>query len=175
MFSLETHGGQGGVRLIAEDQLTPGDFDAIAGRLKTVPMRARKAGFVSARPALFESRITTHWNGEETVNTAKPGDYVAANLSPARAVLRDKDGNPNLYVIGAARFSELYEAGEGATEFGAIYRARGIVEAVFLPGGFEIMAPWGEVQRAGSGYLLKSGDEIYGNAKATFEETYQRI
>lgn len=176
MFSLEPRGGgPERARLIANDQLTPADFAAIAESIKTPPMRARKAGFVSARQATRTERIVTHWNGEETANTAEPGDFIATNLSPERAILRDANGNANTYVIRAGRFAELYEPVTSLIEHGQVYRARGIVEALPLPGGFEILAPWGEMQRADSGYLLKSGTEIYGNATATFEATYRRI
>ena len=173
MFSVGRKGWFGRLRLVASDQLTVADFEAIANRFSGRPFRARKLGFVSARKATASEQIVTHWNTEETTNNADPGDYVVANLSPERAVLRDAKGNPNIYVIRAAKFPELYEAAGGDTEYGSIYRARSVVEALYLPGGFEIRAPWGEMQRADSGYLIKSGDEVYGNAKATFEKTYQ--
>ena len=176
MFSLEPHGGgPGQARLVARDQLTPADFAAIATGLNTLPVRARKAGFITAREATRPERIVTRWNGEETANTAEPGDFIATNLSPERAILRDAGGNANIYVIRAARFPELYEPVASLIEHGRVYRARGIVEALPLPGGFEILAPWGEQQRAESGYLLMNGSEIYGNATATFEATYRRI
>ena len=175
MFSLNRTGWFGRLRLVAKDQLTAADFAMIAGRFSARPVRVRKTGFVAARRVARTEHVVTHWNGEETANTAEPGDFVATNLSPERKVLRDKAGNANVYVIRAARFPELYEEAGGETEQGPVYQARSVVEALYLPGGFEIIAPWGEVQRADSGYLLKSGDEVYGNAKATFEETYRQI
>ena len=56
---------------------------------------------------------------------------------------------------------------------GAIYRAKGVVSTIPLPGGFDIAAPWGERQTATSGYLLCNGSEVYGNSRTAFEATYE--
>jgi hypothetical protein len=69
----------------------------------------------------------------------------------------------------------LYEPMSGETPYGRIFRPKGRVEALRLFAGFEIMAPWGEMQRATDGYLLLNGNEVYGNNRQTFEETYQPI
>ena len=164
-------------RLFSSEKLTPPDFDAIAAELGTLPVRARKAGLVAARRASRREAIETRWNGKESSNTAGKGDYVVANLSAARAVLRDSEGHANVHVIEAARFPELYERDEGHNEFGDIYRPRAlaIVEALHFPGGFEILAPWGEVQVAPEGYLLRNGNDIYGNNSEPFEATYAAV
>ena len=175
MYTLDKSSAPGRPRVIAQNALTPDEFITLAGELRMVPLRARKSGFVSAVQSTTRQPVITLWNGEETANTAEPGDYIAANLSPLMNVLRDDKGNPNRYVIRAAKFPDLYQLDQGHTEFGPIYRARGEVLALYLAGGFEIMAPWGEMQRAGDGYLLKNGTEIYGNAKETFEATYRRL
>jgi hypothetical protein len=60
----------------------------------------------------------------------------------------------------------------GQTEFGPIYLPKGVVEAIHLSGGFEILAPWGQKQQSPDGYLLLNGTEVYGNDKNTFEATY---
>ena len=86
--------------------------------------------------------------------------------------MRDAEGHVNTYSIKAERFAELYEQTTGHTEFGAVFRAKGVVEALFLSGGFEIKAPWGETQRAEAGYLVLNGSEVYGNTREVFERSY---
>ncbi len=81
----------------------------------------------------------------------------------------------NTYVIAADRFQSLYEATDGRNPHGAIYRAKGVVEALHLPGGFDIVAPWGERQQAPSGYLLLNGHDVYGNNAETFRATYKPL
>jgi len=178
MYAVDRRQGADLPHLTADEKLGADHFTAIARELSTVPIRARKTGFVAATKTAIAQRVTTHWNGEETVNIAKPGDYVVANLSPLQKVLRDDRGEANIYVIRGDKFSGLYEldAGGGMTEFGPVYRARGEVIALYLAGGFEILAPWGEVQRASRGYILKNAQgEVYGNADETFLATYKRL
>jgi hypothetical protein len=159
-------------RLISLEKLDAADFAELARQMGVSPTRARKTGFVSARRALKEEQVTTLWNGKETTAMAQPGDMVVANLTPDRKVMRDAGGHANIYVILAAKFPDLYETDTGATEYGTVYRARGVVDAIFMSGGFEILAPWGEIQRADTGYIVKNGEEVYGNHKDTFEKTY---
>jgi hypothetical protein len=172
MYDLSRVGIPPAIRLSAPQGVTPTDFDRIAAEV-TPPVRARKTGFVAARTATAREAVETRWNGAETKNVAEPGDIVATNLDPDGVALRDAAGNLNTYVIRAARFPELYEPTGRATEHGPMHRARTVVEAIHLPGGFEILAPWGEIQRADDGYLLRSGTEVYGNARGTFEATYE--
>jgi hypothetical protein len=157
----------------AERPLTPRDFDQLATKLSVTPKRARKIGFVAAAQTTTVRRIDTEWNGKETTNVANPGDWIATNLSPQLAPLRDRDGNLNTYVIPAARFPDLYEPTATRIALGDVYMAKSVVLALRLPGGFDILAPWGERQRAASGYLLLNGDEVYGNNAETFEATYE--
>ena len=84
----------------------------------------------------------------------------------------DAEGSVNTYAIKPEKFTQLYEPAAGVTEYGSVFRARGVVEALFLSGGFEIKAPWGETQRAKAGYLLLNGDEVYGNNRDVFDATY---
>jgi hypothetical protein len=173
MFSIKRVGTlPGQPRLVAAEMLTPKAFESLALELGTKPMKARKVGFVSARIAKKREEIETLWNGKETKAIAAPGDRIVTNMSGDRKILRDADSNANTYVISAAKFPKLYARDKGKTEFGEIFHARGAVQALFLPGGFEIMAPWGEIQRAHSGYILLNGDEVYGNNKDTFDTTY---
>ena len=173
MFKLVQAGAEPGTtRLVADAPLRPEDFDAVVAETGSPRVRAKKTGFVAARRALMREPVVTWWNGREMTAVAEPGDFVVANVTPDRSVLRDRDGNPNLYVIGGARFPDLYARDTGETEYGEIYRAIGIVEAVFLPGGFDIVLPKGDRQVADVGYLLRSGPEVYGNNAETFEKTY---
>ena len=79
----------------------------------------------------------------------------------------------NVYVIAAERFAGLYEPTSENSEHGLIYRAKGVVSVLSLPGGFDIVAPWGERQRGASGYLLLNGDEVYGSSREAFDATYE--
>lgn len=173
MFTMDAAGSSGKTRLTAATRLTPEDFSAIARALGTPPRRARKSGFVSAYKATAAETVVTLWNGKETVNRAEPGDFIAANLGEDRLPLRDGRGNPNRYVIQAARFPELYALDHGVTEFGPIHRSISTVDVLYVPGGFSILAPWGETQTADDGYIVRNGADIYGNNRETFERTYR--
>jgi len=159
-------------RLLAPQGLNSDDFGRLAVLLDVQPRKAHKIGLVAARKASRPEEVVTNWNGVETRNTAQPGDFIVTNLSARRSVLRDRSGNANVYVIRAASFHGLYESDGGATEFGEVYRAKGSVEALYLSGGFEILAPWGEVQSANRGYILRNSHEVYGNNRETFDLTY---
>ena len=176
MFLIEKVGAPPGPpRLIAAEKLSATDFDLIAAELGVKPFLARKIGFVAARLAKTRTMIETRWNGKESQITAEPGDWIVTNMSPKRELMRDSDGHLNVYAIRADKFSKLYARDKGKMIEGEIYRAISTVDAIFFPGGFEIMAPWGEAQRADAGYILKNEDEVYGNAKETFETTYVRV
>ncbi len=166
---------RGKARLVSDEGLQPSDFRAIAAQLGQSPARARKTGYVAARQARQRETVATRWNGKETTNTAEPGDWIVTNLSPKQEPLRDRGGSLNTYVIVAGKLLELYEPTEGRNEHGAIYRAKGAVEALHLPGGFDIIAPWGERQQAPDGYLLLNGEEVYGNNVETFTGTYETV
>jgi len=165
----------GKARLEATAALTPVDYAAIARELGRSPVRARKVGFVAARKAAARKVVETRWNGKETSNTANAGDWIVTNLTPARDVLRDGEGRENTYVVVAGRFTDLYERAEGSNDFGDIHRAKGVVSALELPGGFDIVAPWGERQIGAAGYLLLNGSEVYGASREAFEATYEVV
>jgi hypothetical protein len=161
--------------LVADRQLSPDAFAHIARSLGTPILTARKIGRVAARRTEQAERIETRWNGRESEIDARPGDYVVTNLAPDNAVLRDDDGNANVYVVRAEKFPTLYGPPVGTNELGSIHPATTEVRALKLPGGFEIMAPWGELQRGERGYLLLNGNDVYGNNQEPFEETYEII
>jgi hypothetical protein len=164
-----------GDRLEADGVLTPSDFQRIAKMLRRLPLRARKIGFVAARRAKKSQVVETYWNGKETSNTARRGDFIVTNLSPNSEALRDADGHLNVYVISADRFPSLYEPAAARSEHGAVYRAKGLASAIPLPGGLDIAAPWGERQTTSGGYLLLSGKDVYGISEGAFEETYELV
>lgn len=163
----------GAQKLIADQKLSPADFHELVKKLGTPPKKARKIGFVAARKSPGKQTIETLWNGKESQITAQQGDWIVTNLAPNKSVLRDDDNNINQYVIGQAKFPQIYERFEGENIYGKLYRATSQVEALYLSGGFEILAPWGEIQRGDTGYLLLSGNEVYGNHKETFDLTYE--
>lgn len=162
-------------RLLTMEVLTSGDFNEVAKVLGIAPVKARKIGFIAARRTLEPVTIETRWNGKESIAAAAPGDWIAVNMTPDRKLMRDGDGELNVYVIRADRFPDLYAPDDGSTAHGDIYRAVSEVEAIHFPGGFEIMAPCGELQRAPAGYLLSNGTDVYGNAEQTFLLTYRIV
>lgn len=163
-------------RLVSDAKLTPADFDKIAEQLGVTSIRARKTGFVAAEKARGGEVVETRWNGKETSNTARKGDWIVTSISARGETLRDREGHENRYVILADRFAELYEP--AAKEGGGrsdLYLAKGTVTTIRLDGGFDIVAPWGERQVAPAGYLILNGDEVYGNNAETFRATYTPV
>jgi hypothetical protein len=176
MFKIESSGiFRRKHRLVAPTKLDKDDFKKVAGCIGAKPVKARKIGFGAARRAVRAEVIATQWDGKETTNSAQPGDWIVTNLSPARTVIRDKTGHENIYVIKAENFAGLYDSIIGSNEFGQFYKAKNIVDAVYLSGGFDIFASWGQKQVADVGYLLASGHDVYGNNSDTFNATYEVV
>ncbi len=163
------------LHLFAGSKLTPGDFGRIRAQVDAPLLTARKIGFVAARQTGAEENVVTHWNGKESADVARPGDWVVTNMSAAGEILRDRDQQVNTYVIRAETFPRLYDLHQGENAFGQVYKSRSVVEAFLLPGSFEILAPWDEMQRGARGYLLNNGKEVYGNNRETFEATYEIV
>lgn len=161
--------------LVSRAQITPAEFYAIAQRLGRPVARYRKTARVAARPAEEGVRIETRWNGVETVNEAAPGDMVVTALDADDAPLRDGDGCLNRFILRRARFAESYAPTPQWTEHGRIHRPRREIEALALPGGFDILGPWGERQTAERGFLISDGEDVWGNHADTFSATYQRL
>jgi hypothetical protein len=159
--------------LVSDTTLTPEEFRRIAREIGASPVRARKVGRIAARRAIEPEHVETLWNGKESEADAAPGDWIVTALAASGEPLRDRDGHMNRYVIKSDRFAELYEPIGELGPNGALFRPKGVVEAVHIPGGFEIKAPWGEMQRAVDGWLLLNGHEVYGNHRDTFAATYE--
>jgi hypothetical protein len=167
-----------GGRIVAARRLDAQAFRDTARGLGAAIGRYRKTAKVAAQPAAERQTVITHWNGEETRNIAESGDMLVTTLNADGSPALDTDGHVNTYVIGPARFEALYRAaGEPAPqpEYGALFEARGEVEAFLAPGGFEIMAPWGEMERAASGYIVLNGEDVYGVAGEVFAQTYAKM
>ena len=162
-------------RLVSPSILEQVDFHKVADRLGVTPFKARKIGFVAARTAQEPEVVQTCWDGKETTNTARAGDWIVTNVTPDRKILRDRTDHANTYVIKAETFDSLYERTTGANEFGQLFKARNQVDAVYLSGGFDILAPWGQKQIAKAGYLLSSGHDVYGDNSNTFDATYEVV
>ncbi len=168
---------RGVLRLTADAQISgSADFEALsqeAAQLGVICVKARKVGYVAARQADHEEEVTTLLDGTETRNVAGGGDWIVTNMDAKQNVLRDGDGQVNSYVIRRDRFGELYEPTGARNEFGGVCRAKGVVEAVAFAGGFDIVAPWGERQRAEAGYIVRTGGDVYGVHWRAFEATYE--
>jgi hypothetical protein len=174
-FTIETKGGllRRKRRLIARRPLSSADFRAIAIKLGEVPRQARRTGLAAARQAEVGEDVTTQWNGSESRDRAAPGDWIVTNLSPQGKLLRDSSGHANAYVVRGKRFHSLYEHQSDDTDLGAIYAPKGTAEVLYFAAGFELVAPWGEMEQAEDGYLLLNGNEVYGNSRPTFDATYE--
>ncbi|MGP0091821.1 MAG: hypothetical protein ACLPKB_17950 [Xanthobacteraceae bacterium] len=175
MFTIDRVGEQKARRLRSSTMLTEHDFRKIAKAIGAKPVKARKIGFVAGHKADQRERVDTFWNGKETTNMAQRGDWIVINVFPSGQPLRDKSGKLNRYVIKSEAFANLYEPAAGESELGPIFRSKSIIEAIHLPGGFDILAPWGEQQTALAGYILLNGGEVYGNNEDTFAQTYEII
>jgi hypothetical protein len=164
--------------LVAEQSLSADDFDRVVRELRDYacePFQARKIGYVMARQATGFEAVETRFNGEAWTSEASPGDWIVTNMGNDRQVLLDGEGHANTYVVRKDRFSGIYERDTGDSPFGEVYRAKGVVDAVFLAGGFDMRAPWGDRQLASTGYLLRNGAEAYGIDKVMFDTTYRRM
>lgn len=177
MFRIDHVGDAKHPRATSVSVLGADQFRRLAHELGLPIVRARKIAPISARMATAPERIETHWNGKESAADAKAGDWIVTSLSADHRPLIDSDGHRNVYVIKGDRFFDLYEGltvGASPTSC-ALYQPKSVVEALRLTGGFEIMAPWGELQRADDGWLLCNGHDVYGNHRDTFAATYAII
>jgi hypothetical protein len=165
-------------RLVSNHRLDREGFHHAARLLGATIGRYRKTARVAARASAERQTVITLWNGEETRNIAEPGDMLVTTLNPDGLPARDRDGQLNTYVITAARFDTLYRpVADPAHEpaLGALFEARGEIEAFAAPSGFEIMAPWGEMERGARGYVVRNGEDVYGVAAEVFETTYAAV
>jgi hypothetical protein len=161
-------------RLKSSEKLTAEDFEAIARSLGTKPRRVLKVGLAAACMVRKAMTFETEWGGEKTTSNAVPGDWIVTNLDRHGKPLKDNQGRLNQYVIKADRFPTLYKRIPGETEHGPKFDRDESNEVYSLPfpGGIDILAPWGKRQEVESGYLMRSGDEVYANDEDSFDKTY---
>jgi hypothetical protein len=160
---------------LSDGVLKKAEFKDIANAIRERPFSARKVALVAARAASGTEVVETHWNGKETRNTAMPGDFIVTSLTRRKTVLCDKAGNIDTYVIKPKTFAKLYTRVPGRNKFGRFFKSKSVVFSIYLAGGFNILAPWGQRQRASEGYLVLNGKDVYGNNAETFEATYERV
>ena len=108
--------------------------------------------------------VTTIAGAEETKNIAKPGDAIVTGPGGER------------YVIAGEKFADLYDDDPAdPTRFVSKNRVR----AIELVQNTEMVAPWGETQRAKSGgYVVQSAaspGDVYLVEGAAFQETYAPV
>lgn len=146
------------------DRKSPEIMEALAGASVF-----KKQGWVKARPGVEGEQIVTVLasGAEETVNTAKAGDWVMTNPSGEQ------------YIISKEKFFTRYES---ANEEG-VYRAKGHCRAIKNPYGkpIEIMASWGSPQTGDEHCMIADtcdtngenmGGEPYLIEAKAFAETY---
>lgn len=177
MPSFEIESGPDSPRLIGSKRLNRQDFEEIANAISQTPKQAKKVGMVAGKMATSETAIETVWESEKTVAQAQTGDWIVTNMKPDRSLLLDSKKQMNRYVISGERFPKLYKRIEGESDNGPLFVVREsvTVDCLHFPAGLDIVAPWGERQQLGSGYLLRNGEDIYGNEARSFEGTYQFI
>lgn len=163
----------------AERLLTEQAFHALARERGLAPFLAEKFAPVAARRLNRRTRLETRWNGAETVKSAEAGAWVLTALKVDGAPLRDAAGDLNQYAVGPSGFQRDYRPGAASRvallPWGRVHLPTRRVTALLLEDGFDILAPWGERQRADRGYLILAGGEVYGNHSETFEATYRAV
>lgn len=190
MWEIERIGEPGQPRLIAKEKITANEFDEIASALEefgVTPYRARKVGFIAVRVAEKPEPVFTKYYGQETKNTAMPGDWIAVNMdhafgrsegSPDAHLVQDDHGNMDRYVIKRPDMKANYRPTGKTSSQGAVYEAikpEGTADVIHLRAGFDILASWGERQVRPSGVLIRKNGEVYGIYDRAFDKTYERV
>ncbi len=134
------------------------DFSKAAIYRKTATLKTAQVETARKR-----QRIVTRINGtKETSNTAKPGDKIVTGPFGER------------YIIGASKFRQLYARDRAHDRY--VSKAR--VQALKLKQNIEMVAPWGEKQRAlKGGYVVRrvgKARDVYLIEEAAFKKTYKR-
>ncbi len=160
MFRLVPQDGGEGPLLKSDHPLTSLDVRRISERLGIQRQRARKRGLVAAR--------------RTDIAASGTGDWLVTALDDSGHAIRDRDGRKQTSVIAAERFAALYGPASRrlATEDGDLFERRGILEALRLPGAFDVVAPWGERQQGARGWLLLDGGEVSAITDELFSDGY---
>ncbi|MDW8229620.1 MAG: hypothetical protein RMJ33_07260 [Saprospiraceae bacterium] len=137
----------------------------------------RKTTRVFARPAREGETVNTVTaDGLETVNVAKPGDWLVRNQTEAGEA----------YLLPEQKFAQRYQYLRPAEGEWAEYQSIGHIRALELtperlqtlqlPAEFEFIAAWGSPMLARRGDFLACPEdfrEVYRIARAEFEQTYE--
>ena len=122
----------------------------------------RKFGEVTASKVLVETKVVTEIKGEvETVNIAKPGDFIVTGAEGEK------------YVLTPEKFESRYKH-----KVGNVYTATGGCYAVQYEGiDFAFKAPWGEDMICkDQDYICSTvltGDDVYRIERLIFLKTYR--
>jgi hypothetical protein len=160
MFRLVPQDGGEGPLLKSDHPLTSLDVRRVSERLAIQRQRVRKRGLVAARP--IDSAASA------------PGDWLVTALDDNGHAIRNRDGRKQTSVIAAERFAALYGPASHvpATEAGDLFERRDILEALRLPGAFDIVSPQGERQQGTRGWLLLDGGEVSAITDELFSDGY---
>ncbi|HVY02291.1 MAG TPA: hypothetical protein VG983_01440 [Caulobacterales bacterium] len=136
------------------------DFSNAPVYRKVAPLKASQIKIAARR-----REVVTHINGEEeTRNVARPGDIIVTGVRGER------------YVMTPRHFKALYEKDPDRA---GRYRAKTKVRALKLTENTELMAPWGEKQRARKGGVVVQRigrpRDIYLIEAKAFRETYAPV
>jgi hypothetical protein len=177
-FTILIHDGK--PRLVSAEKLSAKeDFDHLVRELrvhKSEYVKARKVSYVAARQATAVENIETRYDGKESEDTANPGDWIVTNMDTDRRIMKDKQGFVNTYVIRKENFERLYDLDHGEEQpHGRFYKAKGVVHAIEVAGGFDIVAPWGQRQQGPDGFILRNGDDVYGIHRYAFDKIYKIV
>jgi hypothetical protein len=160
MFRLVPQDAGEGPLLRCDHPLTALDFRRVSERLGIERQRARKRGLVAAR--------------RTDMTTSGSGDWLVTTLDEHRQPIRNRDGRVHTSSVSAERFPVLYAlvADIPPTPDGHVFERRSDLEALRLPGPFDIVAPWGQRQQGLRGWLLLDGGEVSAITDDQFSDSY---
>ncbi|MCQ2772677.1 MAG: hypothetical protein MJ238_05345 [Bacilli bacterium] len=143
------------------------------------PLKAKKIGYVLARPAIAGEIIVSYagdgMNVEETTNTANDSDWVLTKSNPNGEPITSIDGKQNEWIISQETFIKKYEAQDKDR---GLYRPISSVQ-VFLQimEDIELESPWGSIEHLEAGAYLNitAPNDVYGIQEKDFIDTYEII
>lgn len=139
-------------------RIDPAEIDLTNARLarKCARVRARQVTRVEEVASIMEDGF------RETMNEARPGDYIVQNPTGEQ------------YVTGKDEFEQRYRQTEQQNVYEPISRPVRVVE---LNENVCFEAPWGEEMRikAGGVLILRESGEIYGIQRDEFQRTYEYV
>ncbi|MBU6486249.1 MAG: PGDYG domain-containing protein [Burkholderiales bacterium] len=144
---------------ISYRRVTPQEFD-----FTSAPRYRKTAGLDKSSVEFSGTRqeVMTMIDGiEETRNIAEPGDAIITGPKGER------------YVLTPEKFSKMYEQDPNEPNR---YRAKNVIRAIQLSESVELVAPWGEIQKALPGGRIAQAEtdetDVYLIEREAFEMTY---